>query len=743
MKLVDTFIKKASNCGIIDAAISLAKFKVEQSLEKTDGKKKSNVSIPKLDDALWAGKKKSNECVLILTEGDSAKASVMSGIKILGRERYGVFPLKGKIMNVRDKSANEVSKNEELKNLKSILGLRQNEKYITKESRNTLRYGKVMVLTDADYDGYHIKGLFLNYIHVYWPELLKSNDFVTFMSTPIIKATQKSGKKKEQMNFYFKAHYEAWKEEVDISKWDVKYYKGLGTSSKKEFEEYCSNPVINQYVWTNKAEDAIMTGFAKEKDSADKRKEWLKVYDPNLNIDTSQKEIPIEDHINKELKHFSTADNLRSIPHLCDGFKPAQRKILFSAFKRNLVKEIRVSQFAGYISEHANYHHGENSLQQTIVGMAQDFVGSNNINLLEPCGQFGTRLKGGKDAASARYIFTKLEKITNTIYNPDDFELFNQIEDDGQLVEPEWYLPVIPMVLVNGVDGIGTGYSTFIPNYNPIDIIDNIKRKIAGERQKRMVPWYKNFKGEIKKSNESNKFIVKGCYEIVKANVIKITELPIGVWTENYKEFLIKEKTKGFVKKYDDIGDDTTVHLVIEFVKPIKTEFKTMELFEKRMKLTQTLLTSNMHLFKYENGVNVITKFKDPRDIINEFYDLRIQYYAKRRKLLLNKLKKGMKIAENKCIFIMSKIQKKLKIEKRAVDDIHEQMENLGILRMEEIDETNGKGYDYLLNMGIKSLSLEKVEELQKELKKKTNEYSELKAKKPVDLWEEDLSIIF
>jgi DNA topoisomerase-2 len=153
----------------------------------------------------------------------------------------------------------------------------------------------------------------------------------------------------------------------------------------------------------------------------------------------------------------------------------------------------QVAQLAGYVSEHSAYHHNEVSLQSTIVGMAQDYVGSNNINLLRPNGQFGTRLQGGKDAASARYIFTCLSAITRTLFHESDDRLLDYLTDDGQTVEPRFYVPVLPMVLVNGANGIGTGYSTFVPNYNPREVVENLRCILRGEPMQTMLPWYQGF----------------------------------------------------------------------------------------------------------------------------------------------------------------------------------------------------------------------------------------------------------
>lgn len=202
----------------------------------------------------------------------------------------------------------------------------------------------------------------------------------------------------------------------------------------------------------------------------------------------------MSDFINKELILFSMADNIRSIPSVADGLKPGQRKVLFGCFKRKLVKEIKVAQLAGYVSEKTAYHHGEVSLTQTIVGLAQTFVGSNNINLLMPNGQFGTRAQGGKDAASARYIFTNVPRMTRALFHPHDDPILNYQVEDDMGIEPDVYLPVVPLVLIDGADGIGTGWSTSIPNYNPVDIVDNIRRKMNDEPLVKMIPWFRGFR---------------------------------------------------------------------------------------------------------------------------------------------------------------------------------------------------------------------------------------------------------
>jgi len=395
--LPDTFLKKLANCGITDAILSFASFKANKELKKGDGAKRQRLlGIPKLDDANEAGGRNSKDCTLILTEGDSAKSLAISGLSVVGRDKFGVFPLRGKLLNVRDASATQITGNAEINNIKQILGLQHGKVY---EDVKSLRYGHLMVMTDQDHDGSHIKGLIMNFLHTFYPSLLKLPGFLIEFITPIIKVT----KGKESISFFTLPEYENWCEQADTKGWKVKYYKGLGTSTAAEAKEYFAaiGQHRKEFEWAGD-DDGKSLEMAFSKKKVEERKDWLRNYVPGTFLDHKQEKISYSDFVHKELILFSRADLERSIPNVMDGLKPGQRKIMFACFKRNLKSDIKVAQLAGYVAEHSAYHHGENSLNSTIVGLAQNFAGSNNINTLVPQGQFGTRLQGGKD--SARYV---------------------------------------------------------------------------------------------------------------------------------------------------------------------------------------------------------------------------------------------------------------------------------------------------------------------------------------------------
>lgn len=194
-----------------------------------------------------------------------------------------------------------------------------------------------------------------------------------------------------------------------------------------------------------------------------------------------------------------------------------------------------MSQLAGSVGELAAYHHGDAALMETIVGMAQNHIGTNNLNLLLPNGQFGTRLQGGKDAASPRYLFTQLNPVTRTLFPAVDDHFLRHRHDLEQIIEPEWYCPVVPLILINGVDGTGTGWMSRIPNYNPNDVIDNIKRLIKKQDIVPMTPWFKHFNGTMYKLDD-RRYISYGVINKINNSSVEITELPVRTWTATYKE---------------------------------------------------------------------------------------------------------------------------------------------------------------------------------------------------------------
>ena len=1013
-EIKDKTLTTFSKSGILNQVVTLIKLKEQAVLKKSDGKKVTRISgIPKLEDANKAGSKESNKCKLILTEGDSAKALAMSGRSVVGSDYYGVFPLKGKLLNVREATAKQLLENEEICNIKKIMGLQHEKVY---DELSTLRYGGIVLMTDQDSvtgdtpitlknsrgeieiktidslcnendykcennstsnenikivsqkeyglindyqtwtdqgwtkinrimrhkvsktiyrivtssgcvdvtedhslldengnkitpnqcqvgttllhskynekyndyeimnkynvdynnfkpiycnnkldahklyylyetnninvdidyddndkytlnltiqdnpnqikkiinlgvteqyvydletenhhfqagigsmivhntDGYHIKGLLLNFIHYFWPSLLNISDFVTCLTTPIVKAT----KGKEVIEFYNIHDYETWKNEM-LKGYSIKYYKGLGTSTAKEAKEYFTNiehklinylddkkvlgecfikedeqenddeceegeegeekqinievePTINindtivtinnTYIkqkYQDPCTEVITLAF--ERKRADDRKKWILQYDKSIILDNKQKKVPVGDFINKELIHFSNEDNNRSIPSMCDGLKPSQRKVLYGAIEKKLnsrSNEIRVAQLAGYVSEKTCYHHGEASLNGTIIGMAQNYVGSNNINLLYPSGQFGTKLTGGKDAASPRYIHTYLAELTKLIFRPEDSPILNYLNDDGIEIEPEFFIPIIPMVLVNGTEGIGTGFSTKLPCFNPLIVIDNILAMIKDEGVKGMIPWYKNFKGTISRiPDKPQNFMVYGCYDKVNDTHIRITELPIGTWTTDYKAYLDKLEINKVIKSYTSNNTEEIIDILVEFDEDILNKMINNDSLYTKLGLITKKSITNMHLYDETGNIK---KYASPIEILEDFYNVRLDYYEKRKKYIIDKLTKELNILSYKMKFINDILNKVIIIERKRKQEIIDKLIELEYPQLADGDKNDS--YDYLIGMPLYNLTLEKIAEFENKCKNKEQELINVKTTSLEDTWTTELN---
>lgn len=753
----DKFIEKLAKMGVMDAACAITEVKENRALKRSDGVKSKKIfGIPKLDDANWAGTSKSNECTIIFCEGDSAKAGIISGLSPDDRNVIGVYPMKGKVLNVRGEVTAKIAANEEIIEIKKILGLESGKTYTNTDS---LRYGKVLFMTDQDLDGSHIKGLGINLFQCEWPSLLQIPGFLGFMNTPILKAKKGS----QELCFYNNGEYESWKQDAanSPSQWTIKYYKGLGTSTGKEFKEYFRQKKLVGFQHTGAAsDDAIDMVFNKKR--ADDRKTWLEtVYNRNAFLNTSQAFVPYENFINEELIHFSKYDCDRSIPNVMDGLKISLRKILYGAFKKRLTTEIKVAQFSGYVSEHSGYHHGEASLNQAIKGLAQNFVGSNNINLLYPSGQFGTRKRGGADSASERYIFTRLEKITRCIFPEADDAVLQYLDDDGFPVEPLFYAPIIPMVLVNGSKGIGTGFSTEILCYNPVQIINYLLQKLEPSEVtilEDFVPYYEGFKGQITRLTDS-KFLIKGLYEEVNEDTIRVTELPVGFWTQDFRVMLDdlvldKEKERDVgkktaapaysepaIKSYTDISGVTQVDCTIQFAKGRLEELTKQKLdngcngVEKLLKLFTTVSTTNMRLF---DANDKLKKYESVPEIIDDYFVTRLELYEKRRQHLIATLQKEMIELSSKVRFIQENLEGVVDLRRKTKAEVADLLFDRGYPSMSETEYD----YDYLTRMPMHSVTAEHVERMNRDFEKKQSELATVQATTANQMWVQELQAL-
>jgi len=730
-------INSIGKWSIAENIADLLKSKDMQVLKKVE-KKRGFKRIEGYDPANFSSGKQSKDCTLILCEGLSAKTYAVLGIEVgtygkKGRNYFGVYALRGKGLNTRNATASSISKNREITDIIQALNLKYDVDYTDDDNFNSLNYGKIMMLTDQDDDGLHISGLIMNFFHSMFPSLMKrESPFIVGMRTPLVRIYTKT----KQHVFYNVEEFKQFTSKNDISKANIKYFKGLGTSSDKEVRDSFGKSVVEYYL-DEKADENMNKAFHSKQ--SNQRKEWLRTYNPTESIvyfnDTVNK-ISISDFINKELIRFSQDDCNRNIPNLIDGLKISQRKILYATILKGLKyssKTMKIAQLAGFVAESTNYHHGEQCLFDTIVKMAHEFPGSNNIPLLFRDGQFGSRLCNGNDAASARYIFTKLERLTRLLFRPEDDSLLTHIYEEGEKIEPTFYVPIIPTILVNGNESIGTGWSSSIPCYNPLDLIDSIQEWLNNQNSAwvnesvdgikcsvipDLTPWYRDFHGKIERSDVS-KFVTTGIMKDEEKNKYSIVELPIGTWTDNMKEHIEQMIEDKKIKSYKNYSTPKKVNFYIHANNPVTPS---------EIKLKTTISTNNMVMF----CDGVVKKFESVDQIIDEFCKIRYRYYVTRKESTLKQLKYECMVLENKRRFLKEVMDDDLVIHKKDEETVYKELEDRKYYK-------DDNGYRYMLSMQISSFTSTRLNELDKNIKNLKHEIDVLEKKSPSELWLSDL----
>ncbi|KAH7157802.1 DNA topoisomerase II [Dactylonectria estremocensis] len=695
--------------------------------------KPSRIGQARLVDAHLAGTRRSHECTLIVTQGDSAKALAVCGRAALDPDRIGVFPLREKMLNVRAVSLGQIAKNEDIQNLKRFLGLKDKKSYT---DTSGFRYGHLMIMADGDCDGNHFKGLLIGFFQALFPSLLQIPGFLFDFVTPAVKVWQGSNPKMPRVlkNFFNLAQYNEWKEAhtTEMSLWHIKHHKGLGSSSNEDARVYFTDFIPGTY------------------------------------LDYTARSITYDNFVNQELIQFGVANNVRCIPSMVDGLKPGQHKVLYTCFKRNLTKDLKVSKLAGYISEQTAYDEGEGevSLEQTIIGLAQTFAGSNNVNCLEPSGNFGSRLAGGSDAASSRYLRTRLSPFARKVFSVLDEPVLESQYDEECEIEPQTFAPVIPMILVNGADGVGTGWGTSIPNYNPMELVDSLRRRMGRLYRDNsngvetnfqpIQPWFRGWKG-VTEPTGSGRYTFNGTIKWNEntPNEVVVTELPIRTWTDDYKARLedIIGGTKGpaFIKDYKEFNDHETVRFEIQLDRK-QVKNPSAESLRELLELNKKVTTTNLVAFDTRSRIR---KYARVEDILEEFYHFRLDMYSKRKSYWLGVFHAEHRKLQNQARFVQEVISGAIVISKRnkqsLVEDLKEKRyeaflkgktgEKLG--SNDEDSDASGNecdgDYDYLLSMPIWSLTQERLDKLNEEFRKKKEEHDALDVLSDKDLWCRDL----
>ena len=705
-----------------------------QALKKTERKKRQFMNIQNLDSARFEGTNRAKDCTLIFVEGDSAKTYVVSGLSSEDRNYCGIYKLRGKLLNTRNASIPTIAKNEVIQDVVNSLGLRYDVDYSKDENFKTLRYGRVMIITDADEDGFHICGLLHNLFETLFPSLYQRKiPFVQSMYTPIARVFQKG---KKDIIFYDLQEFEKYKQEHANQKLDVKYYKGLASSTVENAHETYGKKIV-EYIYDEEAKENMNKAFLSELTAL--RKEWVGNYTVERapvawhGDGVERCSLTLTSFIDNELIKFSRADCARSLPNVMDGLKECQRKTLYVAFKTNQKysgNSVKVAQFGARVAELSEYHHGENNLSPAIVKMAQNFAGSNNIPLLFRDGQFGSRQGNGADAGQPRYIFTKLDMCTEYIFRAEDnCVLEYRTGDEGTPIEPKFYVPIIPMILVNGAQGIGTGWSTDVPCFDPKDVIQCVKMWIRNEAIPKLTPWYHGFKGTIVPTSDAKvKFDMNGRLNIANdRSYFKVIELPVSMSITAYKEFLDKMVESNEITAYHN---NSTANEPLFTIYPAEGK---SELTFKTLKLTSNISTTNMVAFDEEA---IIRRYADTTAIIRNFCEVRLEYYVNRKAYMVKEFGFEINKLRNKVRFLREVVAGEFELFHDKIPKEVEQLEKE--LEEEKFERFDGD-YSYLLGITIRGMTKSNVDRLEEELKRREKELEELESTPERVIWMKEL----
>lgn len=763
--------------SVIDRLYAALEAKQYKKLAGTDGRKRRHVKLEKADDANDAGTARSSECTLMIVEGMSAMgyARIFQSLVPQGRDTIGILPLKGKPLNVLNADPIQIAENAEIIELKKMLGLQEGMDYTIPTNRATLRYGHILISADQDNDGSHIKALLMLFFGARFPSIIQIG-MLMYLNTPRLRVFKGTEVKK----FYSPREYEAWRAATpDFQSWRHKYYKGLGTSKKADIQDDFAAPRYVTCYYDDRTQDALRLAF--DERFADQRKQWITQWQGAIDIEDVQMQ-PISQFIYHELIEYSIENLSRSIPKLLDGLKESQRKILWAAFKKwesesksQIMKsnpqEIKVERFAQFASEKTNYHHGGRILEDVTVTMAQDFVGANNLPFFQQDGIFGTRNEGGKDCAEARYAETRPEWWLNYVFKKEDLPLHTMVIDEGEEVEPVSLLPIIPLQLINGGSGVATGFSTFLPNHDVLEVCEALKCLIQGQEAPELVPKYRGFKGtialaarrapgqatiiaapETEEADEMTRediddeeqtaealelqatiqqaveaalptvgapprmsMVTTGCFEQVGPTKVVITELPIGRWTTVYKKWLEGLRENKVIKEVRDLSTDDTVRFEIDGMKDASV---------KKLRLTRTYGLTNMVLL---NNHNRPVRYENANAILRAFYEQRLPYYESRRNHIMEVITGGIRQRTDKIRFIAAVVGGQLQIMNRPKRDVLADMETLGIPTT------------LYTKVRASAFSVDEIAELQREIQHLNTEHQIISDTSAAAMWIRDL----
>lgn len=434
----------------------------------------------------------------------------------------------------------------------------------------------------------------------------------------------------------------------------------------------------------------------------------------------------ISDFYKNEFVSYSSYDNLRKIASLVDGQKNASRKVLYTVLEKNINKEIKLSQLGSKVSEFSEYLHG--NLDGVIVTLAQNFAGTNNIPLMTREGNFGTRFS--PEASASRYIFTFGAKEFFELFKKEDVPVLKHQTFEGDEIEPMFYVPNLPLLVINGADGLSSGFRQVILPRNPDEVKKYVIAKMSGKNSNvELKPFYNGFTGTVEQGETSRQWLIKGVVKRKSANRVEISEVPVGYDLKSYLKVLDALEDKKIIQSYKDKSEND------KFLFDVHIQSKVLKLWSDDELLSQLKLikkVSEIYTAMDENNKIDDTK-ESVKEIIDHYTKVKLEYLQYRKDYQLKKLLTDISFDESKLAFINAVVTNKLKINKRKKSDIIIDLEKMKTI----IQKDNS--YDYLLRMSMLTLTIEEMDRLKCKIQSLKNTINDLKNKTVQEIWKSEI----
>jgi DNA topoisomerase-2 len=434
----------------------------------------------------------------------------------------------------------------------------------------------------------------------------------------------------------------------------------------------------------------------------------------------------ITEFLDNEVVDFASYSTLRAIASLVDGLKNSHRKVVYY-MQNNGHKEKKVANLAGETMTSTEYLHGD--ISGSIITLAQKYTGSNNIPLLTREGNFGSRFT--PEASAIRYIYTMNESYFGDIFKKEDNNVLIQQEFEGTKIEPRFFVPTIPLILVNGSEGIATGFAQKILPRKLDTIKEYITAYMEGNDLPELTPGYNGFNGDIEKGETPNQWLIKGKFERVTATKLMITEIPIGYTLTSYTKVLDDLEDKKVIKSYEDLSEDDNfkfeVSVEVKFTKGVADD-----VILDKLKLIKKV-TENFTVIDEKNR---IANYTSPEEVLNHYIEIKLEFLQARKDFLVQSTKQDLLLLASKYLFVRGVTQNEIVVNNKKKTEIAEQLDEI-----DKIIKDEGS-YDYLLRMSIYSLTEEKMKELQEKIKQQKEELEIIEKTSIEKTWQDELNKI-